>query len=489
MSTRTISLVAWIVMVAFTLALGSAPASARQTSCPDSNLPNEIVLSAGSGQTAQLGQPFQTDFQVKLANDNGCPITGDLAGINITFDGPDSGPSGVFAGSGWREATVGTDSNGVATAPTFTANFTAGAYTVFAHSAYGDVQLSVINTANGVAAAISATAGSGQSAVVSGRYLDPLQARVIDASGQPVQGASVSFSVVAGSTGAGASFLTGAQATTATNSAGVATSPPLLANNTPGQFTAVASVSGVAAVATFTLDNHAGTQRLVPTATGNAAAVGTVFRSPLKIKLVDANGHPIEGQTITFALAAQGAGTAGASGAGATFRDGSTAATALTNANGVASSPRLTANHTAGAFAATATTPGAPPATFTLRNKAGRVASIAVGAASGESTPASNRFLVPLVATISDRFGNPVVGTTVIFSAPRHGASGHFLARSKRSKGHRSARSISVKTNAKGIAVAPPFVANRTVGGYLIRVSVRGSAARASFALVNTPGA
>jgi hypothetical protein len=489
MSTRTISLVAWTVMSAFTLALGSAPASARQTSCPDSNLPNEIVLSAGSGQTAQLGQPFQVNFQVKLANDNGCPITGNLAGINITFDGPDSGPSGVFAGSGWHEATVGTDSNGVATAPTFTANFTAGAYTVFEHSAYGDVQFSVTNTATGVAAAISAIDGSGQSALVSSRYAEPLQVKVIDAGGQPVQGASVSFSVAAGSTGAGASFLAGAQATMATNSAGVATSPPLLANNTPGRFTALASVSGVAAVATFTLDNHAGAQRLIRTTTRNTTAVGTVFRSPLKIKLVDANGHAIEGQAITFALAAQGAGTAGASGAGATFRDGSTAATAVTNADGVASSPPFTANHTTGAFAATARTSGVAPATFTLRNKAGRAASIAVGAASGESTPTSTRFLVPLVATISDRFGNPVVRATVFFAAPRHGASGHFVARSKRRKGHRSALSISVKTNAKGIAVAPPFVANRSVGGYLIRVAVKGSAARASFALVNTPGA
>jgi hypothetical protein len=471
------------------LALGPAPASARQTSCPDSNLPNEIVLSAGSGQTAQLGQPFQVNFQVKLANDNGCPITGNLAGINITFDGPDSGPSGVFAGSGWREATVGTDSNGVATAPTFTANFTAGAYTVFAHSAYGDVQFSLTNTANGVAALISPIYGSGQSALVSSRYAEPLQAKVVDASGRPVQGASVSFSVAAGSTGAGASFLTGAEAATATNSAGVATSPPLLANNTPGRFAAVASVSGVAAVATFALDNHAGAQRLIPTTTRDTAAVGTMFRSPLKIKLVDANGNPIEGQTITFALAAQGVGTAGASGADATFRDGSTAATAVTNVDGVASSPPFKANHTAGSFAATATTSGVAPATFTLRNKAGRAASIAVGAASGESTPASTRFAVPLVATITDRFGNPVAGATVIFSAPRHGASGHFLARSKRSKRHRSDLSIGVKTNAKGIAVARPFVANTRVGGYLIRVAVKGSAARASFALVNTPDA
>jgi hypothetical protein len=467
---RVIVFPAVVAMAALIVGIGSGPASARSSSCPDSNLPNEIVLASGSGQTAQLGQPFQTNFQVKLANRNGCPITGDLARIIVTFDGPDSGPSGVFAGSGWREATVGTDSNGVATAPTFTANFTAGAYTVFAHSAYGDVQFSVLNTANGLPASISAAGGGGQSAGVSSRYAQPLQAKVTDANGQPVQGATVDFSVVAGPTGAAASFLAGVQATAATNSAGVATSPPLLANGTAGRFTAVASVSGVAAVATFALDNHAAARKLLARRSGNTATVGAAFRAPLSVRLVDAAGNPIEGQTITFALGAQGA-----TGAGAVFRDGTTSATAETDADGVATSPSFTANHTAGTFVATATASDVAAVHFVLRAKAGRAASIAVGAASGETTPISTRFAVPLAVTVSDIFGNRVAGATVIFSAPRHGASGRF------------ARSSKVRTNARGIAVAPPFRANDTVGGYLVRVSIKGSRARGSFALVNTP--
>ena len=49
-----------------------------------------------------------------------------LPGASITFTAPTTGPSGTFAGS----ATVITNANGVATAPTYTANFQAGSYSV-----------------------------------------------------------------------------------------------------------------------------------------------------------------------------------------------------------------------------------------------------------------------------------------------------------------------------------------------------------------------
>jgi hypothetical protein len=467
------------------------PAAAHQGSCPDSNPPDEIVLVAGSSQTAQLGQPLQTNFQVKLANHDGCPLTGSFAGVTVTFDGPDSGPSGIFAGSGWREATVGTDANGVATAPTFTANFTTGAYTVFAHSGYGDVQFSLANTANGVPASITATSGSGQSATISRRYAHPLQAKVVDATGQPVQGASVSFAIVPGAAGAGAAFLAGAQASATTNSDGLATSPPLLANATVGRFAAVASVSGLASVATFALDNHTAAEKLIARKTApRSATVGTAFRAPLTVRLLDADRQPIEGQAVTFALAAQASATAGASDAGASFMDGMSQAVVVTDAEGFATSPRFTASHTAGAFVATASTPGAPGVGFTLRNKAGHAAFVALGAASGESTTIGTRFTVPLALTVSDRFGNRVSGAIVAFSAPRRGASGYFLVAGKHSASklsHAKPLTVTAKTNDNGIAVAPPFVANNAVGGYLVRVGVKNSGARGSFALVNTP--
>lgn len=492
MTRHTITVVGALSVVAVTL-LSTGTASAGRASCPDSNPPNEIVLVSGGGQTAQLGTPFQTNFQVRLANRNGCPLTGILAGVNVTFDGPDFGPSGVFSGSGWREATVGTDENGVAIAPAFTANFTAGAYTVFAHSDYGDVQFSVANTANGVAASISAAGGNGQTALASRQYAQPLQARVVDTSGQPVQGATVSFSILPGATGASAVFLAGPQAEAATNASGIAISPPLLANAIAGRFTAVATVNGAATAATFALDNHAASQSLVAAEVASSTATaGRLFLSPLRVRVLDGDGEPVEGQSVAFALGTQSAAGSGASGPGATFPDGTNQASVVTNADGWATSPKFRANHVVGTFIATATASGSSAWHFTLHNKAGRPDRIAVGAASGETARLSTRFTVPLVVTVSDQFGNRVSGATVVFSAPHHGATGYFTVDSRRglTKRHRrKSLTAVVRTNVEGIAVAPPFVANKIVGGYLIHVAARGTNAHATFALVNLSNA
>ena len=111
--------------------------SAGAAGCPTSNRPNTLRIVGGSPQTGQLEKAFQTNMQVALANRNGCPLTGALGGISITFSAPSSGASGIFAGSGSYTVTVGTDGNGMAMAPVFTANDTAGSYSIHASSDYG----------------------------------------------------------------------------------------------------------------------------------------------------------------------------------------------------------------------------------------------------------------------------------------------------------------------------------------------------------------
>lgn len=358
-----------ILAAALAAPAASGPASAAGSTCPEPNPPNELVLLGGSPQTAQLGQPFAAALQVQLANSSGCPLTGNLAGVSVEFNAPGSGPSGIFAGSGSHEAIVGSDAQGVATAPAFTANDTAGSYTVEARSSYGSVALHLANTASGLPAAIATAGGSRQRATVNSRYAHPLQARVTDANGNPVQGATVSFAIPLGPTGATASFLGGvAQATEVTGSNGIATSPMLHTDTTAGSFTATASADGTSDVATFR-----------------------------------------------------------------------------------------------------------------LRADAARPATITAGAASGESTLTRTRFHVPLAVTVADRYGNPVRHAAVVFAAPRQGASGFFK------KGHHASRVVRVTTNADGIAVAPRFTANRIAGGYIVRVTIKGALARASFALVNNP--
>jgi hypothetical protein len=574
-----------VALAAVALAAASGSVSAAGSPCPVSNSPNELVLAAGSGQTAQLGKQFPTNLQAQLANSNGCPLTGNLAGIDVEFDAPGGGAGGIFS-SGSNDAVVGTDAHGLATAPVFTANDTAGSYVVTAHSDAGSVGFNLTNTASGLPAAISATNGADQQATVNGGYAQPLQARVTDAAGAPVQGITVSFSIVPGATGASASFLGGAQAAATTDSNGLATAPPLVANGNPGRFTAVAAADGLPVVATYTLDNHGAAEALTATnGSAQSASIDRRYSRPLTVRLRDAGGQPIEGAAVTFTLGSEN----GTGAAGAAFAGGTNQATAVTDVNGIATSPRFTANGIPGRFTATATAPGvarpltfplrnlpagivltgrAPTATvgtpyrqrliatvrgangtriegvsvtfnvtpsgsgaaatfpdgtqqtteltdgrgeagsprllanttagrFTvtaaiggttsratsgLRNLAGRATTMAAGVASGESTSLGQRFTVPLAVTVGDRYGNPVAGATVEFTAPARGASGRFTL----SKG-RTTRVIGARTNGSGIAVAPPFTANDLAGGYVVRATVRGATARAAFALVNAP--
>jgi len=472
----TSRLAALALVVAAAFAGGAGSANAAGDACPSSNAPNALALVGGSGQTAQLGKQFQSPLQVALANTNGCPVTGSLAGISVDFVGPGSGAGGVFASSGSRIAVVGTDAQGVATAPAFTANDVAGSYSVDAESDLGTVELFLSNTAGGLPASIAATGTSDQAATVNGTYAQPLQARVLDANGDPVQGATVSFAVVPGVTGAGAGFLGGGGPVT-TDSSGIATSPPLLANGMPGRFTATASVEGLSSVAVYTLDNHADAMTIAAAFAGDPTArVDGRYRDALQATVRDGNGQPIEGASVVFAIAPSG------SGAGASFLEGAAQATELTDATGRATSPPILANKTAGTFTATASAAGAVrPATFTLENLAGAAASIAVGAASGESTAAGSRFPVPLAVTVLDADGNAVPGAVVVFAAPRSGPGARFRIHG------RSSRTARTTTNAKGIAVAPPLAANAATGGYVVTATVKGTSKRAAFALVNGP--
>ncbi len=472
---RVFVLGAFVALAVLVVADGSARGAG--TACPTSNPPNELVLAGGSGQQAQLGKPFGQNLQVALANTNGCPLTGNLAGVTVNFDAPGSGASGIFASSGSREAYVGTDSQGVATAPPFTANFTVGEYAVDAHSDYGTVGIDLSNTANGLPAAISPEGSSTEESSVNAQYAQPLQVRITDASGAGVQGATVSFAVVPGATGAGATFLGGGPASAVTNADGVATSPPLLANGVPGKFAATASTDGLSSVAMFALDNHAAAMTLSnATQKDPTATVDTSYRDRLQARVVDGTGQPVEGATVTFAIATAD------NGAGASFLGGGAQATALTDTDGHAVSPALVADKTAGAFGATASTAGAEPLAFTLTNLPSAPYAISVGAASGTSTVVGSRFDVPLAVTVTDVHGNPIKGAVVVFRAPVKGAGGSFKRPHKR-----RSRVARVPTNANGIAVAPPFTAGDVAGGFVVTATVRGTSRSTAFALIVTP--
>jgi hypothetical protein len=103
----------------------STPASFSLTNAPGT--PTSLTLFAGNSQSTTILQAFPTALQIKATDTYGNPVPG-VTGI--TFSAPAGGPSGTFNGSLTASAT--TDANGVATAPTLTANGTPGTFAVTA---------------------------------------------------------------------------------------------------------------------------------------------------------------------------------------------------------------------------------------------------------------------------------------------------------------------------------------------------------------------
>jgi hypothetical protein len=85
-----------------------------------------IAATAGTPQIADVSTPFATPLEATVSDMNG-PVQG----ATVTFTAPSTGPSGTFPGN-MTTATAVTNPSGIATAPAFTANGTAGNYPVTA---------------------------------------------------------------------------------------------------------------------------------------------------------------------------------------------------------------------------------------------------------------------------------------------------------------------------------------------------------------------
>lgn len=91
-----------------------------------------VTPTSGSGQTTAINNPFASPLQATVTL-SGVPQNN----VNITFQAPASGASGTFTNDS-SSIVVSTDSNGVATSPTFTANnIVGGPYNVTASASSG----------------------------------------------------------------------------------------------------------------------------------------------------------------------------------------------------------------------------------------------------------------------------------------------------------------------------------------------------------------
>lgn len=350
LSTRSIS---FLSLAAFALAVLAG--------CNSSNFnpPAEtIAATSGSGQSAIVNQAFSAPL-VATVSMGGKPVNGAF----VIFTAPSSGASGTFV-NGTNTETDPTNSMGVAMSSSFTANGVLGTQTVAASLADATASASfTLTNTSGPAASLSATSGSLQDAVISTAFQAPLVVTVFDANGNPVTGASVTFT--APSSGASGLFAHSSSATETdtTNSSGVAMSSAFTANSSLGNYQVTATVAGVSgASVNFALANVTGPLFSVTPNSGTpqSANVIAAFAAPLAIKVVDSSNNPVVGGLVTFEVPPS-------SGASGSFAGG--VSTATTNSSGIATSAPFTANGTVGTYTVTATVnSGAEPANFVLTN-------------------------------------------------------------------------------------------------------------------------
>jgi len=397
------------------LAAGGAPTTSACTGAPAG-----VTVSGGNDQVAKVGTAFSEPLEVTVVDTAGCGVPD----AEVTFTAPTAGASGVFAG-GVASATVATSSSGAATAPTFTANDVTGSFTLVAE-AYGfEADFTLTNTTVGVPATIKAVSGNDQSAGVGATFSSPLVVSVEDSSGDPVSGATVTFAVQPGSSGATASFLGGGTlATEQTGEPGEATSPELVAGTTAGSFTVVATVSGISSPATFTLADTSGAPSNVTAGAGTyqSTEAGTDFAVPLAVTVTDSEGNDVPGAAVTF--------TAPASGPSGVFAGAGRSVTVRTNSEGVATAPQFSANGTVGGYVVTATVNGASsPATFALVNELRSTVSAPGPAGSYRLVTSTGRVLVSGgAASFGSARAAELAGSKVVAMAATPDGKGYWLA-------------------------------------------------------------
>lgn len=254
-----------------------------------------------------------------------------------------------------------------------------------------------------VATTITATSPTTLSGTAGAALATPPSVMVRDQKGDPMSGVPVGFSVASGG-----GSLTGAAAVT--NSSGVASVGSWTLGTTAGANTLVASTGSLTPV-TFTATGTAGAAAAVTKTAGDGqtATAGSAVATAPSVTVRDANGNPVAGASVTFAVASGGGSV--------------TAGSQVTNASGVATAGGWTLGATAGANSLSATVGSLSPAVFTATGTVGPAATMAKTAGDNQTAENGRAVAVPPAVTVRDANGNPVSGISVIFAVGAGGGT------------------------------------------------------------------
>ncbi len=419
-------------------------------------IPTAMALFSGNGQIDTVGKKLPNLLTVAVINQFGLPYAGATVNFAIT-----NVPSGA---TGQQLSPIGsvTGGNGRVTTE-FTLGSRPGTYTVVATSPAltGASITFTITAVAGRAAILTASSGTGQTQVAKTVLPQPFVVLAKDLFGNPAQGVSVRFAITKTPALAAGHALT--DTLVVTNAQGLAQSTLMLGDSTGLYEVTATSISVPDSQVVFSA-----TATPVPTvlratslalASGNnqTGVVGVQVTNPLTVTVFDQFGAPYGGAAVIFEISSTPASDGFAS---------LTNANVTTDSTGRASTS-FVAGHKAGTYTVIAKsgTLSGSPATFTISAVAGPVALISPVSGLSQAGEVGTLLAQPFVLRVTDAFGNPVQGATVVFAitATPAGAIGQLMT---------SANNI---TDSTGRASARLLLGDKP-GIYQITASVSGFA-------------
>lgn len=203
---------------------------------------------------------------------------------------------------------------------------------------------------------------------------------------------------------------------------------------------------------------------------GQSAPVSTAFAHPLQIRVTNHQGQPVANVKVSFQAPTNGA---------SALLDGDISkADIMTDDQGLASITPA-ANAVVGSYRISAQVAGLAPVQFELGNRSAHVndtpATLLLVSGGDQTALIDTAFTAPLVVQVRNAADQPVTGVSVRFAFNASGASARFAG---------DALSVSVITDANGMASSPEFIANQVTGLYQAQVHADGVPAL-SVALAN----
>jgi adhesin/invasin len=411
--------------------------------------PSTIAVNGGNTQTVVVGTASLTPPSVIVKDAFGNPVPG----VSIIFT--------VASGGGTlTNGAALTNAAGIATVGEWRMGTTLGANTLTALALASGVTGNPITftaQATAGAAARIVPQGSGSISSIVFRNVAPVpQVRVTDASGNPVAGATVTFTGSTGSTVAGGSKTSDAS--------GLASPDAWQLGTTAGTYTLAAAVTGISN-ATFTASASPDVATTMTVAAGNTqtAQVGRAVPIEPSVKVTDTFGNAVSGVEVLFQVAS-GGGTA-------------VGRRVTTNSAGIATVGDWTLGDAVGAntLVAAVQTPGLSvnQVTFTATATAGSASTMAVSAGQNQTGPAGAALAVSPAVVVRDARGNPVSGVSVTFTVGSGGGS---------------VTGGTTTTNASGVAAVGAWTLGGAVGTQTL-IARSGTLPEVTFTATATAGA